>query len=132
MKICKDHKSISFEKFIEFQELIGRMSTKCQVHDLKLELYCPNHESACCSKCTDTTHSNCIGIKSLPGYATTFQESNPYDSIDNKFRVLLNNLDKITSDRSDSKQHVDLSRSTIKTQISKFCKDVKTALLHTA
>ncbi|CAG2224833.1 unnamed protein product [Mytilus edulis] len=60
-----DHITIVSEEYHKLPSFMKETSNICKDHDRKYELYCSDHECACCSECTLDKHDKCQDIKLL-------------------------------------------------------------------
>ncbi|VDH95383.1 Hypothetical predicted protein [Mytilus galloprovincialis] len=67
----------------------------CEDHDLKYELFCPFHASACCMKCIKDKHDNCKGLVPLADVVGNIKSSATVSQIETDLVNLLKNLKTI-------------------------------------
>ncbi|XP_063411392.1 uncharacterized protein LOC134694318 [Mytilus trossulus] len=64
-KMSKHHQVMSVHEYQNLPEFMLNIKNNCKDHDLKYELFCSFHDSACCMKCIKDKHANCKGLVPL-------------------------------------------------------------------
>ncbi|XP_052074101.1 uncharacterized protein LOC127711985 [Mytilus californianus] len=128
IKASRSHITVEFTKFMKLKPFIATIETECKIHGLPFELYCPNHEATCCSFCATLDHSTCLGLKSLPNVVATFRESEYLNHLDQRFDVLVNNIDKIIENRASTKKTISYQLRKSRSDIQTLRKEINTHL----
>ncbi|CAG2228855.1 unnamed protein product [Mytilus edulis] len=105
-KASRSHTTIAVGKLKSLDPFVSSLNTTCDVHDLPLELFCPNHEAPCCSSCAANIHSTCLGITSFQKVIQEANNSNQIDDINAKLDDLLSQVDIMIKNRKDNKTKI--------------------------
>lgn len=73
-KISKDHKTVNIKTATELKPIILGIKTKCEIHNERLEFFCPRHDTAFCVQCT-IEHKQCEQFSSLRSYLVSNESS---------------------------------------------------------
>ena len=96
----------------------------CRHHDQVLDLYCPNHEALCCSKCFEGSHSKCVGIRSLQSFAAEYRKSATLCNIDEKFKIIMNNMKLAAENRKMEHTNASNMDTEFKVRFSEIHKEI--------
>ncbi|CAC5370706.1 unnamed protein product [Mytilus coruscus] len=90
----KYHKTMRIEDYHKLPAVMQDISSQCQEHDKKFELYCSFHACPCCVQCV-TKHQKCQEIKPLSDILTQVRFSAPVQLLEKDLKVLKENFDVI-------------------------------------
>ncbi|CAG2212672.1 unnamed protein product [Mytilus edulis] len=94
-KMSKHHQVMSIHDYQNLPEFILNIKNNCEDHDLKYELFCPFHASACCMKCIKDKHDNCKGLVPLGDVVGNIKSSAFVSQVETDLVNLLENLKTI-------------------------------------
>ncbi|XP_063426991.1 uncharacterized protein LOC134710551 [Mytilus trossulus] len=92
---CKCHKTMSVEDYYNLPAFMRKISSQCQEHNKKFELYCSFHACPCCVQCV-TKHQKCKDMKPLSDILTNVKSSASVQLLENDLKVLKENFDHIS------------------------------------
>ncbi|CAC5355933.1 unnamed protein product [Mytilus coruscus] len=90
----KHHKTMSFEDYHKLPACMLEISSQCQEHNKKFELYCSFHACPCCVQCV-SKHRKCQDLKPLSDTITDVKSSALVQLLEKDFKVLKQNFDEI-------------------------------------
>lgn len=94
-KMSKNHQVMSVHDYKNLPEFILNIKNNCDDHDLKYELFCSFHDSACCMKCIKDKHDNCKGLVPLSEVVGNIKSSAFVSQVETDLIDLLENLNTI-------------------------------------
>ncbi|XP_045170656.2 uncharacterized protein LOC123533087 isoform X3 [Mercenaria mercenaria] len=106
------------------QRSVGRNlqlpSQRCTKHGGRLiDVYCPNHDSVCCSTCIAVEHSSCHGIKFIPDVAKGISKSNEFQQFEADMKTLQSRYVAFTQSEGVELQALQQEQESI-------CKEIRT------
>ncbi|XP_063426810.1 uncharacterized protein LOC134710385 [Mytilus trossulus] len=95
IKVSRHHSVVPVESSETFHNLISTFQTECHIHDSPFELYCPSHETPCCSECAAMNHASCLGITLFHTFVSDIKYSDKLDDLDKNIGTALENIEKL-------------------------------------
>ncbi|CAG2220024.1 unnamed protein product [Mytilus edulis] len=126
-KATCDHKTIDIKSY---KPSIQTIKTECDKHGQQLNLYCPGHLMPCCDECISTSHSKCMGIKSLSGVVEKTKIEKLKETVKTDISSLLNVLNKLISNKSENIKTGEIQCVSIKKSITEIRKEINKHLDH--
>ncbi|CAG2249100.1 unnamed protein product [Mytilus edulis] len=126
-KATCDHKTIDIKSY---KPSIQAIKTECDKHGQQLNLYCPGHLMPCCDECISTSHSKCMGIKSLSGVVEKTKIEKLKETVKTDISSLLNVLNKLISNKSENIKTGEIQCVSIKKSITEIRKEINKHLDH--
>ncbi|XP_071166409.1 tripartite motif-containing protein 2-like [Mytilus edulis] len=126
-KGTRDHKTIDIKSY---KPSIRAINTKCDKHGQQLNLYCPSHLMSCCDECVSTSHSKCMGIKSLASVVEKTKIEKSTQSVQKQIDSIKHFLDKLINNKSKNIKRCEKENDNIKELIFKIRKDINKHLTH--
>ncbi|XP_052058529.1 uncharacterized protein LOC127698867 [Mytilus californianus] len=90
----KYHKIMSTEEYHKLPAFMQEISSQCQEHNKKFELYCSFHACPCCVQCV-TKHQKCQDIKPLSDILTNVKSSASVQLLEKDLKDLKENFGEI-------------------------------------
>ncbi|VDI31601.1 Hypothetical predicted protein [Mytilus galloprovincialis] len=126
-KGTRDHKTIDIKSY---KPSIRAINTECDKHGQQLNLYCPSHLMPCCDECVSTSHSKCMGIKSLASVVEQTKIEKSTQSVQKQIDSIKHFLDKLINNKSKNIKRCEKENDNIKELIFKIRKDINKHLTH--
>ncbi|XP_063446809.1 uncharacterized protein LOC134726339 [Mytilus trossulus] len=123
-KASRSHTTIAVGKLKSLDPFVSSLKSTCDVHDLPLELFCPNHEAPCCSSCAANSHATCLGITSFQKVTQEANNSNQIDDINAKLDHLLSQLDIMIKNRKDNETKISDQAGSHKSKLKELKKNI--------
>ncbi|XP_045170658.2 uncharacterized protein LOC123533087 isoform X4 [Mercenaria mercenaria] len=106
------------------QRSVGRNlqlpSQRCTKHGGRLiDVYCPNHDSVCCSTCIAVEHSSCHGIKFIPDVAKGVSKSKEFQQFEADMKNLQSRYVSLI-------QMEDAELQALRQEQERICKEIRT------
>ncbi|CAC5355936.1 unnamed protein product [Mytilus coruscus] len=93
-RTSKYHKTVSTEDYHKLPSFMQEISSQCQEHYKKFELYCTFHACPCCVQCV-TKHQKCQEMKSLSDILTNVKSSASVQQLEKDLKILKENFKEI-------------------------------------
>ncbi|CAC5374068.1 KLC [Mytilus coruscus] len=107
IKVSRNHSVVPVKTSETLQNLICTFQTKCHIHDIPFELYCPSHETPCCSRCAATSHPNCLGITLFHTFVRDIKNSDKLDDLHKNIGIALENIEKLIENSRNNLQQLE-------------------------
>ncbi|XP_062580144.1 E3 ubiquitin-protein ligase TRIM45-like [Saccostrea cucullata] len=89
-----DHRMAPLDDTKDATSLLSTAHQICEIHpDKKLEMFCEDHDVACCATCTMVNHRKCETVLTLQDAAKGCKETKDANHIDNEIKMLIENID---------------------------------------
>ncbi|XP_053375214.1 E3 ubiquitin-protein ligase TRIM33-like isoform X2 [Mercenaria mercenaria] len=124
----KDHNKFSAMKghqiLDKVQRSVGRKlqlpNQRCTKHGGRLiDVYCPIHDSICCSTCIAVEHSSCPGIKFIPDVAKGISKSKEFQQFEADMKNLQSRFVSLI-------QSEDVELQALQQEQERICKEIRT------
>ncbi|XP_063427072.1 uncharacterized protein LOC134710619 [Mytilus trossulus] len=116
LRITKDHNLILIDDYRKFENM--NVSTQCEEHGSKLELYCKAHEQAICIACLSTKHTNCSdSIIPVAEAAKNAKTSTALSDLEHTINDTLVNIRTCLNEREAASESIEIQEKIIKKRI---------------
>ena len=116
-KYTKSHEVISIENYHRIPQSVSKIVQHCTEHYRRYQMYCPLHESLCCSLCISEDHNECVGLLAIENIVKTAQTSAMLDSIELTLKDISSNMERVMRDREDNLTKIKEQRRKIHSEI---------------
>ncbi|XP_052106476.1 kinesin light chain-like [Mytilus californianus] len=123
IKVSRNHSVVPVESSETVQTFISTLQTECHIHDSPFQLYCPSHETPCCSECAAMNHPNCLGITLFHTFVRDIKKSDKLDELDKNIDIALVNIEDLIENRRNNLQQLE-SKSDGKSKLGKIRKEI--------
>ncbi|XP_063425572.1 uncharacterized protein LOC134709337 [Mytilus trossulus] len=94
-KASKDHKTMSTKDYHNLPKYMLEISSQCQDHKKKFELYCSFHSCPCCVQCITDKHKKCQDLKPLSDILKQVKSSASVQLFEKDLKNVKENLEEI-------------------------------------
>lgn len=123
IKLSRNHSVVPIETFETLRIFISAFQTECHIHDSPLELYCPSHETPCCSKCAAMNHASCLGITLFHTFVSDLKNSEKMVNLDKSIGITLENIDELIENRRNNLEQLEIN-SNNESKVSEIRKEI--------
>ncbi|XP_076100152.1 kinesin light chain-like isoform X2 [Mytilus galloprovincialis] len=123
IKVSRNHSVVPVEISETEPTFISTLQTECHIHDSPFELYCPSHETPCCSECAAIHHPSCLGITLFHTFVRDIKNSEKLDDLDKNIDIALENIETLTENRKNNLQQLD-SKSDVMSKMGKIREEI--------
>lgn len=123
IKVSRNHSVVPVESSETVQTFISTLQTECHIHDSPFELYCPNHETPCCSECAATNHPSCLGITLFHTFVRDIKKSEKLDDLDKNIDIAIENIENLIENRRNNLKQLQ-SKSDRESKLGKIRKEI--------
>ncbi|XP_071160536.1 tripartite motif-containing protein 2-like [Mytilus edulis] len=91
--LSKNHKTMSADDYQKLPTFIQEISSQCQDHKKKFELYCSFHACPCCVQCVTDKHKMCQEMKPLSDILQSVKSSASVQLFEKDLKIVKENID---------------------------------------
>ncbi|XP_076099800.1 uncharacterized protein LOC143069178 [Mytilus galloprovincialis] len=91
--LSKNHKTMSADDYQKLPKFMQEISSQCQDHKKKFELYCSFHACPCCVQCVTDKHNSCQEMKPLSDILQQVKSSASVQLFEKDLKIVKENID---------------------------------------
>ncbi|XP_052791363.1 uncharacterized protein LOC128225547 [Mya arenaria] len=112
----------------DFQKWVDFSMDKCDLHDIRLEVHCDDHQEICCHVCVDRNHRQCRSISHLSDLARGFLKTAEFKQLPVKVDKMMSRLDELKNAKMEDQDSLKDCHKNILTEIKDFRKEINDIL----
>ncbi|XP_071121275.1 uncharacterized protein [Mytilus edulis] len=116
-KATRKHVTIPISEYNALPTYITNIKQTCNTHDENYQIYCNEHECACCSKCIVEKHTKCQNISNLDDVVKHTKASNALLEICETLNEVAENIKRIRQDKNGTLKTLSEKREQIECEI---------------
>ncbi|XP_071121274.1 uncharacterized protein [Mytilus edulis] len=116
-KSTRKHVTVLISEYQALPSYITNIKQTCSAHEEKYQIYCKDHEDACCSKCTVEKHAKCPNISNIDDFVKNIKTSNAFLEIQETLNEVAENIKRIRHDKNDNLKTLSEKRNQIECEI---------------
>ncbi|XP_063400761.1 uncharacterized protein LOC134685195 [Mytilus trossulus] len=119
-KSTRKHVTVPISEYQKLPSYITSIKQTCSAHEEKYQIYCKDHEDACCSKCTVEKHATCPNISNLDDIVKNIKASNAFLEIHETLNEVAEIIKRIRQDKNGNLKTLSEKRKQIECEIQLF------------
>ena len=128
VKLSRNHTTIPIEEYQKLPSYVLEIKEHCNEHDEKFNLYCKEHECACCGICNLENHSDCKNVSILEQIIKNVKTSTVFTEIEPLIKEMIENIGKIRQNRETNLSAVKEQKRIIEIEIQELRTKINTHL----
>ncbi|CAG2232721.1 unnamed protein product [Mytilus edulis] len=116
-KSTRKHVTVPISEYRQLPSYITNIKQTCSAHEEKYQIYCKDHEEACCSKCTVEKHAKCPNISNIDDFVKNTKTSNAFLEIQETLNEVAENIKRIRQDKNNNLKTLSEKRKQIECEI---------------
>ncbi|XP_063399335.1 uncharacterized protein LOC134683956 [Mytilus trossulus] len=116
-KATRKHVTIPISEYNALPTYITNIKQTCSTHGENYQIYCNEHECACCSKCIVEKHTKCQNISNLDDFVKNTKASNAFLEICETLNEVAENIERIRQDKNGNLKTLSEKRKQIECEI---------------
>ncbi|XP_052080406.1 uncharacterized protein LOC127718435 [Mytilus californianus] len=117
-KTMTEHPSMGLSEYVQFPKFALSMNNLCEIHGQQLEMYCQDHNMACCMKCYRNGHELCKGISFLHTFVKEFKQTTLFTDLMHKVQALSHILENLIKNTNENRESLYSKKSSILLEIA--------------
>jgi len=99
VKLSRGHITIPISEYQKLPSFVLEIKEHCSEHHEKFNLYCKEHECACCGICMVETHKDCLNVAVLENIVKDVKTSDVFNEIEQLINEMIEIIGKIRQNR---------------------------------
>ncbi|XP_063398142.1 uncharacterized protein LOC134683045 [Mytilus trossulus] len=116
-KSTRKHITVPISEYRQLPSYITNIKQTCSAHEEKYQIYCKDHEEACCSKCTVEKHAKCPNIFNIDDVVKNTKTSYAFLEIHETLNEVAENIKRIRLDKNENLKTLSEKRKQIECEI---------------
>ncbi|XP_076115623.1 uncharacterized protein LOC143083249 [Mytilus galloprovincialis] len=116
-KSTRKHVTVPISEYQALPSYITNIKQTCSAHEEKYQIYCKDHEEACCSKCIVEKHAKCPNISNIDDIVKNTKTSNAFLEIQETLNEVSENIKRIRQDKNNNLKTLSEQRKQIECEI---------------
>ena len=106
VKLSRGHITIHISEYHTLPPFVLEIKEHCSEHNEKLNVYCKEHECACCGICMVETHKDCLDVDVLKNIVKDVKTSDVFNEIEQSINEITEAIGEIRQNRQTNSNDV--------------------------